>query len=138
MLSISNWKVLAVDDELDNLNLLSDILSFFNVSITSCHSGAEALKVLDQQHFDLMLLDIQMPQMSGFEVIKAIRQHTDPQVRDMLVVAVTALAMVGDREKVIEAGFNGYISKPLEVENFMLALQEITERQGAQSRGGAE
>ena len=138
MLSITNWKILAVDDEPDNLSLLEDILSFFNVSITPCHSGAEALEVLKREQFDLMLLDIQMPQLSGWDVIQLVRQHADPAIRNMLVVAVTALAMPKDRDRTVEAGFNGYIGKPIEVENFMRTLQEITQRESAKSKGASE
>jgi CheY-like chemotaxis protein len=138
MLSITNWKILAVDDEPDNLSLLNDILSFFQVSITPCDSGADALEALEQNEFDLVLLDIQMPQMSGWDVIQAIRQHPNPEISNMLVVAVTALVLPRDRDRMIEAGFNGVILKPIEVENFMLALQEITQREDAKSRGDSK
>jgi two-component system, cell cycle response regulator DivK len=122
---ISNWKVLVVDDELDNLNLLEDILSFFDAQVVSSHSGEDAIKLLDQQAFALALIDIQMPGVSGWDLIRHIRSSDKPELRNLVVIGVTAHAMPGDRERVLNAGFDGYISKPIEPETFVDSVMDI-------------
>ncbi len=81
------------------------------------HEGAEGLEKAQSEHPDLVLLDIHMPQMDGYEVARRLR--ADPQCSKIPLVAVTALAMVGDRKKILASGFNGYIAKPIEPEMFL-------------------
>ena len=81
------------------------------------HEGSEGLRRAKAESPDLVLLDIHMPQMDGYEVARRLR--ADPQCSKMPIVAVTALAMVGDREKILASGFNGYIAKPIEAEMFL-------------------
>jgi PAS domain S-box-containing protein len=84
--------------------------------------GADALRILEQEQFDLILMDIQMPVMDGVEATRSIRfQDRFEPIRDIPVIAVTAYAMPGDRDKFIGAGMNGYISKPVDIE----ALKEV-------------
>ena len=81
------------------------------------HEGPEGLRRARAESPDLILLDIHMPQMDGYEVARQLR--ADPRCSKIPIVAVTALAMVGDRERILAAGFNGYIAKPIEAEMFL-------------------
>jgi CheY-like chemotaxis protein len=123
----SEWKVLAVDDEADNLSLISDILSFSDVTVVPAESGQQAIDLLDGRPYTMALVDLQMPQITGWDVIKHVRESGKPELRQMLVIAITAYAMRGDRERVLEAGFDGYISKPIDVDKFMQTLQTIVD-----------
>jgi CheY-like chemotaxis protein len=123
----ADWKVLVVDDEPDNLGVVNDLLAFYDVTVVSSTSGDQAIVLLDSETFTMALIDIQMPYVSGWDVIKHIREHKRPELRQMLAVGVTAYAMRGDREKVIAAGFDSYISKPIDIDNFMQMLKDIVE-----------
>ncbi len=126
-LNVSHWNVLLVDDEPDNLSVLELLLTFYDAHVTSVRSGQEALKLLNEQSFTLTLVDIQMPIISGWDIIKAIRTHDNPKIRTMLAIAVTAYAMTGDRERVLDAGFDGYIPKPIDVTTFMQTLHDTVQ-----------
>jgi CheY-like chemotaxis protein len=119
--------VLCVDDEVDNLRVLRYTLKYCGISSRSAQSGDEALHLLNAERFDLILLDLQMPTISGWNVIRWIRANESQSIRNLPVVAVTAHAMVGDRERVLAAGFDGYVSKPIDPPTFLQTLrsQEI-------------
>jgi len=137
-LNVADWNVLLVDDEPDNLSVLELLLTFYDAHVSSARSGQEAIKLLDERAFTLALIDIQMPLVSGWDVIKHIRDSEDPAVRSMLCIAVTAYAMTGDRERVLEAGYDGYVPKPIDVTTFMQSLQETVEaRQAAKQAPNA-
>ncbi len=129
--NVSDWNVLLVDDEPDNLSVLELLLTFYDARVTSVRSGQEALQLLGEQPFTLALIDIQMPKISGWDIIKHIRASDNPRIRAMLAIAVTAYAMAGDRERVLAAGFDGYVAKPIDVTTFMQALQETIEARSA-------
>jgi CheY-like chemotaxis protein len=122
-----DWHILLVDDEPDNLAVLEMVLSYSGATVTCMRSGQAALNAMRQNTFDLALMDIRMPVMSGYDVLKAIREMPNPDQSDMVIIAITAHAMAGDRERMIEAGFDGYISKPVEVPTIMDTLREIVE-----------
>src|SRR5258708_9160039 len=124
-LNISDWNILVVDDEPDNLNLVEDILSFYDARVIRSYRGEEAIKLLDSQTFALALIDIQMPNVSGWDMIKHIRSSDKSEMRALVVIGVTAHAMPGDRERVLNAGFDGYMSNPIEAETFMDTFMAI-------------
>jgi two-component system cell cycle response regulator len=99
------------------------LLQAFGHQVSGSKEGAEGIELARQLRPDLILLDIHMPKMDGYEVARRLRD--DPQCRLIPIVAVTALAMVGDREKLLTSGFNGYISKPIEPETFSAKVQEF-------------
>lgn len=99
------------------------LLEAFGHQVSGTKDGAEGIELARQHQPDLILLDIHMPKMDGYEVARRLR--ADAQSRKIPVVAVTALAMVGDKEKLLASGFNGYISKPIEPENFAYKVQEF-------------
>jgi CheY-like chemotaxis protein len=122
-----DWDILLVDDEPDNLAVLEMVLTYSGATVTSRRSAQTALELLKQRSFDLALLDIRMPMMSGYDLLKAIRDMHAPERSDMIFIAITAHAMAGDRERMIAAGFNGYISKPVEVSTIMSTIRQIVE-----------
>src|SRR5512132_3161552 len=104
--------ILVVDDTPVNLKLTRILLTHEGYDVRTANSGPEALELLKTFHPRLILADIQMPGMDGLEMTRRIK--ADPQKRDILVVALTALAMQGDEERARAAGCDGYITKPIE------------------------
>ena len=106
-------KVLVVDDNLQNLELLQAYLEDLpEVTIVSATDGVEAIQKVAQERPDLVLLDIMMPKMSGFEVCKQIKAN--PETRHIQVVMVTALSETGDIERATECGTDDYLTKPID------------------------
>lgn len=108
-LSPEKGRVLIVDDAIDNRLLLETFLKKYGVQTQSASNGREAVEAALSSHFDVILMDVQMPVMDGFEAVKQLRSLNYQQP----IIALTAHAMRGDREKCIEAGFNDYIRKPI-------------------------
>jgi two-component system cell cycle response regulator len=109
-------RILIVEDNAANLELMRYLLTSFGHEVVTRTRAADALEEARSGSFDVILSDILMPGMDGFSFAKSVRAM--PRGAQVRLVAVTALAMVGDRERVLEAGFNGYIAKPIEPENF--------------------
>ncbi len=105
-------EVLLVEDNRINQLVAREILEQFGLFVQVASSGREALDMLSERSFDLVFMDIQMPDMDGYEVVRRIR--ADPGLQDLPVVAMTAHALVGDREKSLQAGMNDHLSKPIE------------------------
>jgi two-component system, cell cycle response regulator DivK len=103
-------KVAVVDDNADNRLIIRTILEE-QYQIVEFASGAEAIRGFRKDRPDVVVLDISLPEMDGTEVLRLIR--SDSELRDLPVIALTAHAMAGDREKYLAAGFNDYISKPI-------------------------
>ena len=87
-------------------------------------NGAEAVNAVHDDDFDLVLMDIQMPEMDGIEATKKIRAFSGPKAQ-LPIIAVTANAMEGDREKYLDVGMNGYVSKPLNPQKLEEAIKEV-------------
>src|SRR5881409_1076219 len=111
-------KIAVVEDNPDNQLLVRAILSE-QYDVTSYETGQAALEGLPKDQPDLVLLDISLPEMDGTEVLRRIR--ADPALRELPVIALTAHAMAGDREKYLASGFNEYVTKPIVDETLLLA-----------------
>ena len=120
---VKNWTVLIVDDQPDNLGVAEKVLSFYGATIHTAENGVEGLEVLGSVMPSFILLDLSMPKMNGWEMHEAIRK--DPRWRFIPVIALTAHAMEEDREKVLEAGFNGYIAKPFRLSSFLNEIKDV-------------
>jgi HAMP domain-containing protein/signal transduction histidine kinase/CheY-like chemotaxis protein len=120
---LSGKKVLIVDDDVRNLFALTTALERFRLNIINAESGKEALGILAQEkNIDIVLMDIMMPEMDGYETMRLIRN--DPKNHDLTIIAVTAKAMKGDRQKCIESGATDYITKPVNVDQ-LLSLMRV-------------
>lgn len=119
----SNWRVLIVDDDPDNVGVLELVLGFHNAATRIAGSGRECLDMLREETPTLLLVDIQMPGMTGYELLEQIRSNA--AWSDLPVVAVTAHAMRGDADRIMRAGFDGYISKPVDVASLIDDLNSI-------------
>lgn len=115
--------VLVVEDNELNMKLFHDLLEAHGYGILQTRDGMEALKMARDNHPDLILMDIQLPEVSGLEVTKWIKE--DDNLKDIPVVAVTAFAMKGDEEKIREGGCEAYIAKPISVANFLETVQRF-------------
>jgi two-component system cell cycle response regulator DivK len=109
-------RVLVVEDEKDNMDLFVQILSFHGCEVLKAEDGREAITITQEQAPDLVLMDLSLPALDGWEATRALKGI--PEVSHIPVVALTAHAMVGDRERALKAGCDGYISKPIEVTRF--------------------
>ena len=115
--------VLIVEDNDLNMKLFHDLLDAHGYQTLQTREGLQALELAREHHPDLILMDIQLPEVSGLEVTKWLKE--DDALRDIPVVAVTAFAMKGDEERIREGGCEAYISKPISVTNFMDTVREF-------------
>jgi two-component system cell cycle response regulator DivK len=109
--------VLVIEDNPMNMELVTYLLNSNGIQVLQATEGLEALDRIKNDFFDLVLLDIQLPGMGGLEILKYIKQH--PKSSNIPVVALTALAMLGDEQRFISAGCAGYIPKPIDVFQFL-------------------
>jgi CheY-like chemotaxis protein len=123
---MANESILIVDDAPLNLKLAAIILEKEGYRVHRATDANEALTILETLHPDLILLDIQMPGMDGMEMVR--RLKADPETAGIVVVALTAHAMVGDDQKAYAAGFDGYITKPIEIASFTAQVREYLEQ----------
>jgi PAS domain S-box-containing protein len=117
--------IIVADDNEIVLQMIADFLETKKYRVIKVRNGVELLEVASDSHPNIMLIDIQMPGMDGLETIRRIRRHKDPLVASARVIAITALAMSGDRERCIEAGANEYMSKPIRLNELMEIIQKI-------------
>jgi CheY-like chemotaxis protein len=120
--NLAGKKVLIVDDDMRNIFALSTVLEEHEMVIVSADNGRDAIRILEADPaIDIVLMDIMMPEMDGMETIREIRKIT--KLKNLPIVAVTAKAMKGDREKCIEAGAWDYLSKPVDTEQMLAVLR---------------
>jgi len=106
-------RVLVVEDEKDNMDLFVQILNFHGCEVLTAGDGREAINMAQEEVPDLILMDLSLPALDGWEATRAIKGID--HLAHIPVIALTAHAMVGDRERALAAGCDGYISKPIEV-----------------------
>ena len=120
----ASWRVLLAEDTLVNQALATLLLTRMGHEVTVAHNGVEAVDAYANGQFDLVLMDIQMPEMSGVEATQAIRLLERDRGADRIpIIAVTAHALKGDRERYLESGMDGYVAKPLSVEALRSEMQ---------------
>ncbi len=113
-------KVLIVEDNELNMKLFNDLLEAQGYQVIQTRDGLSALDLAREHKPDLILMDIQLPEVSGIDITKWLKE--DDELKEIPVVAVTAFAMKGDEEKIRESGCQGYISKPISVVSFLQAI----------------
>ena len=115
--------VLIVEDNELNMKLFNDLLEANGRATLRTKSGVEAVKLAREHKPDLILMDIQLPEVSGLEVTRWLKE--DPELRHIPVVAITAFAMKGDEEKILQGGCEGYLSKPISVAKFLATVERL-------------
>jgi len=119
---LAGRKVLIVDDDMRNIFALATVLEEHAMETVSADNGRDAIRLLQSEPgIDIVLMDIMMPELDGMETIREIRR--DPKLKNLPIVAVTAKAMKGDREKCIEAGAWDSLSKPVDTEQLLAVLR---------------
>ena len=111
--ALAGARILVVEDDEVNQLVARGVLESAGAAVTTASTGREALALLSPGRFDVVLMDLQMPEMDGIETTRALR--ADPRLRALPVIAMTASAMAGDRERLLEAGMNDYVAKPIRV-----------------------
>ncbi|MBU0992998.1 MAG: response regulator [Proteobacteria bacterium] len=119
-------RILLVEDNLVNQKLVSQLLSKAGYTVETAVNGKKALQLLEHKEFDLILMDIQMPVLDGLETTRIIRDpSTNILNHDVPVIGLTAKAMKGDKEVCLEAGMNGYLTKPIELQRFFKTIKSL-------------
>ena len=118
-------RVLLAEDNLVNQRLAAKFLQKQGHAVVKANNGREALSLLEEESFDLVLMDIQMPGMDGFEVTAAIRKKEVGTRTHLTIIAMTAHAMKGDRERCLEAGMDGYVSKPIQRKELFELIEKL-------------
>ena len=118
-------RILIVEDKATSRELLRTVLEQQGYAVDEASDGEEALRKIREQPPDLVLLDLQIPARNGYDVVREVRQ--DPRLQAVPVVAVTASAMQGDREKVLAAGFTAYIAKPVSLVQLRHEINQLLE-----------
>jgi two-component system cell cycle response regulator len=114
-------RILVIEDNTANLDLMVYLLAAFGHTTVSAGDGEEGLSKAFRERPDLIICDVHLPKMDGYEVVRQLK--ADPYCRAIPTVAVTALAMVGDRDRVLNSGFDGYLAKPINPETFVQQIE---------------
>ena len=120
---LQGQKVLVIDDEPDSLLVATTLLQMYGVNVLQAINGEEGLEVAKSERPIFIISDISMPKMSGWELVNELKK--DRATIDIPVIALTAHAMAGDRNRAIAAGFHNYLTKPLQPETFINDLLKV-------------
>jgi two-component system cell cycle response regulator DivK len=126
--------ILVVEDNKASSDLMAYLLKSAGNSVLTCSDGADAIEIAAREHPRVIVMDLQLERMSGLEAAAVLA--ADPDLKAIPRVAVTAYAMVGDRDRVLKAGFNGYIAKPIEPTTFAAQIKAFFVPVVALSEGG--
>jgi CheY-like chemotaxis protein len=130
---VSAASILLVDDNQQNLELMEAYLEELGCTLSTAEDGVAAIEAIEASTPDLMLLDVMMPRMSGFEVCQKIKAQ--PATRDIIVIMVTALNEVGDFERAVECGTNDFIAKPVNKVELLARVRSLLELRMQQRQG---
>lgn len=128
-------KVFIAEDNAINRELLRELLESRGYTVVEACDGEEALRMIEQTQPDILLLDIGMPVLDGFAVVRQLRQN--PRLSALPAVAVTAYAMQGDRERILNSGFDGYLSKPINPRSLAEELDRLLRKRDKKARAAA-
>ena len=115
--------ILIVEDNEKNLKLVRDVLQFKGYQTIEAMTGTEGVKLAKERKPDLVLMDIQLPDIDGITALRQIR--ADPNTKDMPVIAVSASVMPDDQQRIVASGFNDYVMKPINVKNFVETVEKF-------------
>ena len=126
-ISTRSFRVLLAEDNMVNQQLMIRILERESHEVTIANNGREAVELSQAEQFDLILMDVQMPEMDGFEATRAVRKREQDTGSRLPIVALTAHAMKGDREKCLDVGMDAYVSKPIQVDQLMRTMDDVVD-----------
>lgn len=127
-------RILIVEDNPQNMMLIADILLSLNYSVLQAKDGEQGVAMAVSEKPDLILMDLSLPRVNGWTATRRIK--TDETLKDIPVIALTAHAMIGDRERALEAGCDDYLSKPIVIHDLMKKLSDyLSEEEGRESSG---
>ncbi|WP_339712855.1 response regulator [uncultured Kriegella sp.] len=115
--------ILIIEDNEQNMYMLSYLLTQSNYTIIKAYNGVDGLRLAHENNPEIILIDIQLPDMDGYEICNKLRHNGLP--KNTTIIAVTSYAMGGDKEKAIEAGADGYLEKPINPETFVGDMENI-------------
>ena len=119
-------KVLIIEDNEQNMYMLSYLLEQNKYQVIQAYNGKDGLRLAHENHPEIILLDIQLPDMDGYEICNKLSHNGLP--KSTVVIAVTSYAMGGDKEKALEAGADGYLEKPINPETFVAQMERIVNK----------
>jgi CheY-like chemotaxis protein len=131
--TINTWKILVVEDDPDNRAVISEVLEFYGMTVQTAENGVAGLEVLENFVPTLILLDLSMPKMDGWEMRAQVKSKQ--ALEGVPIVALTAHAMLDDKRRVLAAGFDGYLKKPITVMTLIADLRATLERESAAESG---
>jgi CheY-like chemotaxis protein len=120
---MSGWKALIIEDEADSAEVVERILRYHHIEYVVTQSAEDALRIIDEVNPTLLIVDLALPGMNGWELLRTVRNT--PRLRDIPAVAVTAFHSINVADEAIRAGFNAYFSKPIEATSFVRELEQI-------------
>jgi len=116
-------RILVIDDDQQSLYLLSFLLESNNYEVIQSDSGLDGIAKAKETKPDIIILDIQLPEMDGYQVTKLLRKNDD--LMNVTIITVSSFAMIGDEKKALEAGANGYIEKPIDPNTFISQMKSF-------------
>jgi two-component system, cell cycle response regulator DivK len=129
MAGTARQKVLVVEDNELNMKLFRDLLDAFGYETVECRDGSKVIDLAREVSPALIIMDIQLPEVSGLDITRWVKD--DPQLSHIPVLAVTAFAMRADEQRVMEAGCEAYLSKPIQISSFMRAVDRLAGKAAA-------
>ena len=125
---MANELILVVEDNDKNRKLVRDVLTFKGYEIIEAETGEEGVRLAQERHPSLVLMDIRLPGIDGIEALRQLR--AEAATREIPIMAMTASVMTADRQKITDAGFDAFQSKPLKVSDFVAAVERILDHTG--------
>ena len=123
------YKILLVEDQFINQKLMKNVLEKGGYEVTTASDGETALDLLSKNKFDIILMDIQMPELNGYEVSKKFREMEKISGQRTPILAMTANSLAGDREKSLDSGMDDYIAKPLNMTDIAARIEALIKKQ---------
>jgi two-component system cell cycle response regulator DivK len=117
--------ILCIEDHPDNMMLIRRILQSRNCNLIEARNGMQGLAIAENQDVDLLLLDINLPDIDGYEIVRRVRANRNPELARIPIIVVTANAMPGDAQKAHDAGCDRYMSKPIDIQKFMETIESF-------------
>jgi CheY-like chemotaxis protein len=125
--------ILVVEDNEMNLQLMVALLGHYGYEVLEARNGAQAMLMARRQHIDLILMDMQMPIMSGYEAVQMLR--SEEEIAGIKIIAITSYALESEKERILATGVDGFIAKPIDTREFPIVIKQMLERNSGEQGG---